>query len=71
MTRTFAQFLEDRGFQADACEALEHPDFYRLAESMHRALETIADRSTASMTHAGTVDALRAHARLALNPPAD
>ena len=30
------------------------------------ALETIADPSTASMTHAGTVDTLRSHARIAL-----
>ena len=40
--RTFPQFLDDRGFQADACEALEHPDFYRLAKEMHGALEKIA-----------------------------
>jgi len=30
------------------------------------ALEIIADPSTASMTHAGTVDTLRSHARAAL-----
>jgi hypothetical protein len=30
------------------------------------ALETIASPSTASMTHAGTVDTLRSHARAAL-----
>lgn len=44
--RTFHEFLEDRGFQADACESLEDPDFYRLAKSMHEALERISeDRS--------------------------
>lgn len=30
----FHKFLEEQGFQADACESLEHPDFYRLAESL-------------------------------------
>jgi len=39
--RSFLQFLEDQGFQSDACEALIEPDFYSLAERMHKALETI------------------------------
>ena len=43
-----------------AAELEEERDRYR------SALETIADPSTASMTHAGTVDALRSHARIAL-----
>ena len=38
----------------------EERDRYRAA------LEIIADPSTASMTHAGTVDTLRSHARAAL-----
>ena len=45
------------------------PTSYVLAQEVRRlraALETIADPSTASMTHAGTVDALRSHARIAL-----
>ena len=43
--RTFERFLEDEGFQADACEATTHPDFYRLAKAMHQALEDIADQT--------------------------
>lgn len=39
---TFHQFLERRGFHANACEALEHPDFYALTESLWKALEEIA-----------------------------
>jgi hypothetical protein len=66
--RSFRQFLEDLGFQSEACEALIETDFYRLAESMHEALETIADPSTSCMTHAETVGALRCHARRAINP---
>jgi len=31
---TFPQFLEAQGFQADACESLIHPDFYRLARDL-------------------------------------
>ena len=31
---TFAQFLEQQGFQADACEPCIHPDFYRLARDL-------------------------------------
>ena len=64
--RSFLQFLEDRGFQSDACESLIEPDFYRLAESMHEALEKIADPGTAAQTHYGTVLALRSHAKNAL-----
>jgi len=64
--RSFRRFLEDRGFQADACEFDTHPDFYRLAESMHKALETIADPSTSSISHYGTVITLRSHAKNAL-----
>lgn len=37
----FQKFLEQRGFQSDTCEATTHPDFYRLAESMHEALVEI------------------------------
>lgn len=37
----FQKFLEQRGFQPDACEATTHPDFYRLAESMHATLMEI------------------------------
>jgi hypothetical protein len=40
--RTFSQFLESQGFQADACEDLEHPDFYRLAERLYLTLERIS-----------------------------
>jgi len=46
--RTFLQFLEDRGFQPDACEATVEPDFYHLAERMHTALEHIADQDEAT-----------------------
>lgn len=41
----FNAFLEARGFQADACEALEHPDFYALANELWQALHDIADQS--------------------------
>jgi len=64
--RTFAQFLDDIGFQSDACESCIEHDFYRLAERMHKALETIADPSTTEMTHYGTVLVLRSHAKNAL-----
>lgn len=66
--RSFHRFLEDQGFQADACKALEDPDFYALAEAMHRALEIIADPGTATQTHHGTIQALRAHAWNAIHP---
>ena len=39
--RSFLQYLEDQGFQSDACESLIEPDFYELAERMHKALEVI------------------------------
>lgn len=45
------------------------PTSYVLAQEVRRlrsVLATIADPSTASMTHAGTVDTLRSHARAAL-----
>jgi hypothetical protein len=32
--QTFPQFLEEQGFQADACESCINPDFYRLARSL-------------------------------------
>ena len=66
--RAFYKFLKDRGFQPDACKALVDQDFYRLAQEMYESLETIADPGTAALTHAATVDVLRAHARLALHP---
>ena len=37
----FQKFLEQRGFQADACASTVDPDFYRLAESMFEALVEI------------------------------
>ena len=37
----FAQFLEDQGFQADACECSTHPDFYRLARSLWERTRTL------------------------------
>ena len=64
--RTFPQFLEDVGFQADACESCIDRDFYLLAERMHKALETISDPGTADQTHYGTVLTLRSHAKNAL-----
>jgi hypothetical protein len=32
--QTFYGFLEVQGFQADACESLLDPDFYRLARDL-------------------------------------
>jgi hypothetical protein len=66
MTRSFHRFLEDQGFQADACKSCVDPDFYNLAERMFEALETIADPTTAALTYYGTVLAMRGHAKMAM-----
>jgi hypothetical protein len=34
----FVRFLGNKGFQVDACESLTDPDFYHLAEHLHREL---------------------------------
>jgi hypothetical protein len=69
--RSFYRFLEDQGFQADACKDLEHPDFYALAEAMHRALEQINElepikQRMSPERYFRTVDQI---AYKALNPP--
>ena len=40
---TFEAFLEERGFQADACEATTHPDFYTLARQLWSGLNRIEE----------------------------
>ena len=43
---TFENYLEAKGFQADACIATTHPDFYRLARNLWDGLIVIADCRT-------------------------
>ena len=43
---TFEDYLEAKGFQADACIDTTHPDFYRLARNLWDGLNVIADCRT-------------------------
>ena len=44
----FEKFLESRGFHADACKATVDPDFFALAETLHKALVKIGDQGFGS-----------------------
>lgn len=59
MARTFEQYLEDAGFQADACKGDCHPDFYELASRLYDALETIASHGMTSVDCRRAMGALR------------
>jgi len=56
---TFFDFLESQGFQASACSALINTDFYRLAEQLWGALETIRYLDDAEAMRDVAVDALK------------
>ena len=36
---TFLEYLEQQGFQADACESTTHPDFFALAERLWEEIQ--------------------------------
>ena len=46
----FEKFLESRGFHADACVATIDPDFFALAETLHKALVKIGDQGSGDLT---------------------
>ena len=56
---TFENYLEAKGFQADACIATTHPDFYRLAWNLWDGLNVIADCRTHDTPAEFAEDALK------------
>jgi hypothetical protein len=46
---TFHDYLEQQGFQADACESTVHPDFYALAERLWKSLTIVQEHHEARM----------------------
>ena len=60
----FEKFLESRGFHADACRSTVDPDFFRLAETLHKALAKIGEQDNPTIP---TAHAKGLHARMAIS----